>query len=126
MRAIQFTTRVDNQGWERTTLVLPYGTDEPSDLYQANFDVVLPNGRQLCKMNVMWFDSGGWGQVDVILNPQEQVGTFLAFGEGGHHLIRERLVSHTSLMINISPRRPGETGYWDVPSRFAEEQRPPA
>ena len=86
--------------------VMLQGAEASPGYARASIDVLRADGTSLlCRLNLFEFPHGG-GDVDVILNPQEQVGTFFAW-LGGRRCSANALMGRAS---SRSTSRPGNKG----------------
>ena len=75
-------------------------TIEPGKL--ASLDILRSDGSLLCRLNIGAFPDRG-GTVDVILNPSEQRGTFLAWHNGCPQVREETKQGTTVHAVGIRP-----------------------
>lgn len=87
------TTRIDN-GFERTALIV-------GERGLQSVDVLTKDGVFLCRLNICAHADGSWGNIDVILEPERYVGTFLAWKKGVL-IVNERLIGNSVFAVNIA------------------------
>lgn len=92
------SNRLGDDGFRRTAIIVPNHPEQATSI-----DVVTTDGHLLCRLNIFAKPDRSWGDVDVILDPESQSGTFIAW-RAGEQIACEPLPGVSVYAVNIASK----------------------